>query len=63
MTNLQSGNRLPETQDRMETEDPTQGIPDWLQDFTANHEEMEKHVPAHISEVANSDSEGSTKIG
>ena len=46
----------------MKTEDPTKEIPDWLQDFTANLEDLEKHVPAHFSERENSDSEGSTKV-
>ena len=43
-------NRMQEKQDRMETEDPTQGIPDWLQEFTA------------IPEEVNSDSEVSAKV-
>ena len=57
-----AGNRLPETQNRMETKDPTQGIRDWLQDCTANLEDLQKHVPAKISEAANSDSEVSLKV-
>ena len=42
----------------MKKEDPTQGIPDWLQLFTANLEDLETHVPAHSSEREISDSEG-----
>ena len=42
-----AGNRMQEKQNRMETEDPTQGIPDWLRDFTANLEE-ERHVLAYL---------------
>ena len=51
-----AGSRMQEKQNRMETEDPTQEIPDWLQDFTANLEDLEKHVPAHFSEGENPDS-------
>ena len=47
-------------EDEMDKEESTQGIPDWLQPFTDNLEDLEKHVPAHISEGENSDSEGST---
>ena len=46
------------TQDEMDEEDPTQGIPDWLQPFTENLEDLETHVPAHPSEREMSDSEG-----
>ena len=42
----------------MNKEDPTQGIPDWLQPFTANLEDLETHVLAHSSARENSDSEG-----
>ena len=63
LTNLQLGNHLLDTKDRMETEDPTQGIPEWLQDFTANLEDLERHAPGHIPEGAHSDSEGSLKSG
>ena len=42
----------------MDKEDPTQGIPVWLQLFTVNEEDLEAHVLAHSSERANSDSEG-----
>ena len=42
----------------MYKEDPTQGILDWLQPFTANLEDLEMHVLAHFSERENSDSEG-----
>ena len=42
----------------MDEEDPTQGIPDWLQPFTASLEDLETHVPAHSSEREISDSEG-----
>ena len=44
--------------DEMYKEDPTQGILDWLQPFTANLEDLEKHVLAHSCERENSDSEG-----
>ena len=44
--------------DEKHKEDPTQGIPDWLQPFTVNLEDLETHVPAHSSERENSDSEG-----
>ena len=44
--------------DEMDKEDPTQGIPDWLQPFTDNLEDLETHVPAHSSGRENSDSEG-----
>ena len=43
-------NHMQEKQDRIETDDQTQGIPDWLHDFTA------------IPEEVNSDSEGSAKV-
>ena len=46
----------------MDKEDPTQGIPDWLQPFADNLEDLETHVPAHSSERENSDSEGATKV-
>ena len=36
----------------------TQGIPDWLQPFTADLEDLETHVPALSSEREISDSEG-----
>ena len=39
-------------------EDPTQGIPDWLQPFTVNLEDLEMYVLAHSSERVNSGSEG-----
>ena len=42
----------------MDEEDPTQGIPDWLQPFTENLEDLETHVPAHSSASEISDSEG-----
>ena len=45
-------------EDEMNKEDPTQGIPDWLQPFTDTQEDLETHVPAHSSERENSDSEG-----
>ena len=44
--------------DEMYQEDPTQGIPDWLQPFTVNLEDLEMHVLAHSCERVNSDSEG-----
>ena len=42
----------------MNKEDPTQGIPVWLQHFTVNLEDLEAYVLAHFSERENSDSEG-----
>ena len=42
----------------MNKEEPMQGIPDWLQPFTENLEDLETHVPAHPSEREISDSEG-----
>ena len=56
-----AGSRQHDTQDEKDTEDPTQEVPEWLQNFTANLEDLEKHVPAHSSERENSDSEASTK--
>ena len=54
-----SGSRgLAHTENEMDEEDPTQGIPDWLQPFTENLEDLETHVPAHPSEREISDSEG-----
>ena len=44
--------------DETDKEDPTQGIPDWLQPFTDNLEDLETHVLAHSSERENSDSQG-----
>ena len=41
-----------------EMKDPTQGIPDWLQPFTENLEDLETHVPAHPLKREISDSEG-----
>ena len=54
-----SGSRgLAHTEDETDKEDPTQGIPDWLQPFTANPEDLETHVSAHPCEREISDSEG-----
>ena len=47
-----------EPADETNKEDPTQGIPVWLQPFTVNLEDLETHVPAHHSERAISDLEG-----
>ena len=49
-----------EPANEMNKEDSTQGIPDWLQPFTENLEDLEAHVPAHPSERESSDSEGDT---
>ena len=38
------------TENEMDEEDPTQGVPDWLQPSTENLEDVETHVPAHRSE-------------
>ena len=46
------------TEDEIDEKDPTQGIPDWLQPFTVNLEDLETHVLAHSCVRANSDSEG-----
>ena len=51
-----TGNREPA--DEMNMEDPTHGIPVWLQPLTVNLEDLEAHVLAHSSERANSNSEG-----
>ena len=54
-----SGSRgLAHTANEINKEDPTQGIPDWLQPFTENLEDLQTHVPAHPSEREISDSEG-----
>ena len=42
----------------MDEEDTTQGIPDWIQPFKVNPEDLETHVPAHSSEREISHSEG-----
>ena len=42
-----TGNREPACEkfsDEMNKEDPTRGIPDWLQSFTDNLEDLEMHV-------------------
>ena len=51
-----TGNREPA--DETNKEDPTQGIPVWLQPFTVNLQDLETHVLAHSSETENSNSEG-----
>ena len=59
-----SGNRGPAHKKNEMNKDPTQGIPDWLQPFTVNLEDLETHVPAHSSEREISDSEGdASKVG
>ena len=58
-----TGNReSAHTKDEMDKEDPTQGIPEWLQPFTDNLELRETHVPAHSTERVNSDPESATKV-
>ena len=58
-----TGNReSAHTKDEMHKEDPTQGIPEWLQPFTDNLDLLETHVPAHSSERGNPDSESVTKV-
>ena len=48
---LASGNRgSAHKEDEINEEDPTQDIPDWLQPFSDNLEDLETHVPAHSSE-------------
>ena len=44
-----------EPANEMNKEDPTQGIPVWLQPFTVNLEDLEALVLAHSSERENSD--------
>ena len=46
------------TEDEMDKEDPTQGIPDWLQPIADNPEDLETHALAHSCEREISDSEG-----
>ena len=62
---LASGNRgSAHKEDEINEEDPTQDIPDWLQPFTDNLEDMETHVPAHSSGKEISDSEDdASKVG
>ena len=48
----------PEPANGINKEDPTQGVPVWLQPFTDNLEDLEAHVLAHSSERENSDSGG-----
>ena len=58
---LASGNRGPTYTiflDDTNKEDPTQGIPDLLQPFTVNLEDLETHVLALSTERVNSYSEG-----
>ena len=56
---LASGHRGPAHDNgEMNKKDPTQGIPDWLQPFTENLEDLKTHVLAHSSEREISDSEG-----
>ena len=50
-----TGNREPANE--MNKEDPTRGIPVWLQPFTVNRKDLEAHVLAHYPERANSDSD------
>ena len=47
-----------EPANEMNKEDPTQGIPVWLQPFTVNLEDLETQVLAHSSAREKSDSEG-----
>ena len=55
---LASGNRGPaHKKNEMNKEDPTQSIPDRLQPYTDNPEDLETHVLAHSSERENSASE------
>ena len=46
-----------EPANEMNKEDPTHGIPVWLQPFTVNLEDLEAHVLAHSSARENSESE------
>ena len=43
--------------EEMDKEDPTQGLPERLQPFTDNLEDLAEHVPAHFSEREDSDAE------
>ena len=57
-----AGSRQHDTKDEKDTEDPTQEVPEWLQNITANLEDLEKRVPVRISEREISGSEASTKV-
>ena len=57
-----SGSRgLAHTENEMHKENPTQGIPDWVQSFTENLEDLETNVLAHSSgrEISHSESDAS----
>ena len=56
-----SGNRDGTDSDKMERDDQSQAVPEWLQNFTENLEEPEIPVAAHISQQ-DSDSERPTKL-
>ena len=45
---LAAGNRKPETQRQDGHGSSNARHPDWLQNFTVNLEDLEKHVPAHF---------------
>ena len=55
------GNRSGTESDKMERDDESQDVPEWLQNFTENLEEPEIPAPAHISRE-DSDSERPTKV-
>ena len=55
-------NRDPANKNEIDKKDPTQGIPDSLQWFTDNLEDLETKVSAHSSERENSDSKGAAKV-
>ena len=55
------GNRSGTESDKMERDDESQDVPEWLQKFTENLEDPEIPVPAHISRE-DSDSERPTKV-
>ena len=55
-------NRDPANKNEIDKKDPTQGIPEWLQSFTDNLEDLETQVSAHSSVRENSDSKGAVKV-
>ena len=58
---LASGNRDGTDSDKMERDDQSQAVPEWLQNFPENLEEPQIPVPAHTSQE-DSDLERPTKL-
>ena len=48
--------------DEMDKEDPTQGMPVWLQPFTDDLEDLQTNVPVQSSDRGNSDSEAPANV-